>query len=604
MTYAQNAEIDSKGAVHTLWMFVRPYRGHLVLGFSLVLINRFSSLVLPASTKYLIDDVVGKRHTQLLVPLLIIVVAAACVQGISLFALTHLLPKTAQKLITELRCHLQAHLERLPVAVFDDVNTGALVARVMNDVEGVRNLMGTGLVQFLGMLLTSILAGLVLFYISPLMTLLVLSLVSVFGVPLKRAAYRLRPLLRERNAIHASLSGRLTESLAGIRVVKGYAAEKREAETFSRGAYRLLDRTFKALQLQASIGLASAMLLAIVTAAVLFVGTHEVLAGSLTLGSFLTYIVFLGLLVSPIVHLSDMGTQVTEALAGLDRVLEILGERPEDRDPRRTITLTEVRGEVIFDKVSFAYRSDNLVLRDISFHAEPGTLTALVGPSGAGKSTIAGLIAAFYSPTEGTVSVDGIDLSKIRLDSYRARIGVVLQDPFLFDGSILENVAFSRPHANITEVLNACRAAYVNEFAEKCHHGYDTVVGECGVKLSGGQKQRVAIARAIVADARILILDEATSSLDPESENLIQCALVSLMRDRTTFIITHRLSTIRMADQILVIENGRISERGTHDSLLKARGYYCQLYAEQLAPETNVLSRESGLLSPVSNFET
>jgi subfamily B ATP-binding cassette protein MsbA len=571
-----------------IWALVKPRRGLLAVGFALMAVNRVSGLVLPASTKFLIDDVIGKRNTELLAPLLGGVVAATIVQGITSFALTQLLSKAAQRLIAELRRKVQAHIGRLSVSFYDANKTGTLVARIMNDVEGVRNLIGTGLVEFAGGLLTATIAFVVLLRISPLMTILAFSFLFGFGIVLNKAFGTIRPIFRERSKINAEVTGRLTESLGGVRVVKGYHAESREEAVFAAGVKRLLDNILKTLTATSVMGLSSTVLLGVVGAVVMFVGTRQILAGTLTLGGFFTYTLFLGFLVAPLFQIVAIGTQLTEALAGLERTREILREQPEDADPKRTTALPSIRGEVAFENVSFSYEAGKEVLHEVSFTAAPDTVTALVGPSGSGKSTIIGLVAAFHVPVSGTVRVDGVDLSTVRLDSYRTTLGVVLQETFLFDGTIRENVAFSRPEALEEDILKACRIARVDEFAEGFEKKYDTIVGERGVKLSGGQRQRVSIARAILADPRILILDEATSSLDSESEALIQEGLSFLMKGRTTFVIAHRLSTIRRADQILVVENGRIVERGTHESLYREGGRYFEMYTKQHGVETNL----------------
>jgi subfamily B ATP-binding cassette protein MsbA len=571
-----------------LWALIAPRRGVLALGMVLMAVNRVSGLVLPASTKFLIDDVVGKRRIDLLGPLIGAVLAATLLQGATSFALTQLLSKAAQRLIAQMRCRVQAHVGRLPVAYFDATKTGTLVSRIMNDVEGVRNLIGTGLVEFVGGLLTAALALIVMFRLSPGMTIVTFSSLALFGAVLSRGFGTLRPSFRERGRIHAEVTGRLNESLGGVRVVKGYHAEGREERVFAEGVGRILANILKTLTTTSVLSLSAAVLLGVVGAGIMFVGARGILAGELTLGGFFTYTVFLGFLVAPMFQIVSIGTQLTEALAGLERTREILREQPEDQDPRRTATLPALRGDVVFDDVTFAYDSGKAVLEHVSFRAEPGTVTALVGPSGAGKSTMIGLLAAFHVPTAGRVLLDGVDLSSVRLDSYRTRLGVVLQETFLFDGTIRENVAFSRPEAGEEEVLAACRIARVDEFAESFEKGYETVVGERGVKLSGGQKQRVSIARAILADPAILILDEATSSLDSESEALIQEGLSYLMRGRTTFVIAHRLSTIRRADQILVVERGRVVERGTHASLYASGGRYFEMYTKQHGLESNL----------------
>lgn len=564
-----------------IWALVKPRRGVLVAGFVLMLVNRVAGLVLPASSKYLVDDVVGKREIDLLLPLVLVVVAATLVQGVTSFTLTQLLSKSAQRLIAELRRRVQKHIGQLPVAYYDANKTGALVSRIMSDVEGIRNLIGTGLVEFVGGLITAIIAFAVLVRISPVMTLVAFAVLLLFVLILNRAFATIRPIFRERGKIQADVTGRLTESLGAVRVVKGYRAEEREHEIFSTGVGRLLDNVLKTLTATSVMGLSSTVLMGLVGAVVMFVGGRQMLAGSMTLGEFVTYTLFLGFLVAPVFQIVAIGTQITEALAGLERTREILREQPEDLDPARTFTLSELEGDVRFEDVTFAYDPAKPVLHGISFHSPPGTVTALVGPSGSGKSTIIGLVAAFHSPVTGRVLIDGHDLRTLRLGDYRSRLGVVLQDTFLFDGSIRENIAFSRPEATDLEIEAAARVARVDEFADRFPERYDTVVGERGVKLSGGQKQRVSIARALLADPRILILDEATSSLDSESEALIQAGLHELMRGRTTFVIAHRLSTIRRADQILVIEDGRILERGTHESLYALEGRYRDLYDKQ-----------------------
>jgi subfamily B ATP-binding cassette protein MsbA len=567
---------------------MRPRRGLLALGFLLMIVNRVSALVLPYSTKFLIDGVIAKHHIELLRRLVLTVLGATVIQGITSFSLTQLLSKAAQRLIAELRRKVQTHISRLPVAFYDSNKTGMLVARIMSDVEGVRNLLGTGLVDFVGGLLTSCIALIVLFRISSLMTVLAFGFLLCFGLTLKKAFGTIRPILRERSKINAEVTGRLTESLGGVRVIKGYHAEEREEAVFAGGVRRLLDNVMRTLTATSVMSLAASLLLGVVGAVIMYVGARQIMAGTLTVGGFFSYTLFLGFLVAPMTQIVGIGTQLTEALAGLERTQEILGERPEDRDPKRTVALNDVHGRLEFEHVSFSYDGNRTVLRDVSFRAEPGTVTALVGSSGSGKSTIIGLISAFYVPTEGQALVDGIDLSTVRLDSYRTRLGVVLQESFLFDGTIRENVAFSRPDASDEQILRACRIARVEEFAESFPDKYETVVGERGVKLSGGQRQRISIARAILAEPRILILDEATSSLDSESEAMIQQGLSYLMQGRTTFVIAHRLSTIRRADQILVVEHGEIVERGTHEQLYAMQGRYFDLYTKQQGLERNL----------------
>ncbi len=575
-------------ALPEIWELLHPRRGLLLLGLGLMVINRVSGLVLPASTKYLIDDVIGKKHLQLLYPLVGVVLTATIVQGLTSFALTQTLSKAAQKLITEMRRRVQEHVGRLSVSYYDANKTGILVSRIMSDVEGVRNLIGTGLIDFAGGLLTAVIAFVVLIRISPVMTGIAFGFLAVFGLGLRKAFRVIRPIFRERAKINAEVTGRLTESLGGVRVVKGYHAEDREHQVFSGGVERLLQNVFRTLTATSVMSLSSSMLMGLIGAIVMFMGTRQILAGKLTLGGFFTYTMFLGYLAAPLFQVVGIGTQITEALAGLERTREVLNETPEDKDASRTVTLPEIKGDVVFEDVTFAYEQARTVLNDISFHARPGTVTALVGSSGSGKSTIIGLIAAFHKPNSGRVLVDSVDLSTVRLDSYRSHLGMVLQDSFLFDGSIRENVAFSKPDATDEEILRACAIARVDEFAERFDAKYDTIIGERGVKLSGGQRQRVSIARAILANPRILILDEATSSLDSESEAMIQDGLSYLMQGRTTFVIAHRLSTIRRADQILVVEAGRIVEQGTHASLYGLGGRYYELYTKQHGIERNL----------------
>jgi ABC-type multidrug transport system fused ATPase/permease subunit len=571
-----------------VWALVKARRGILVLGFALMVVNRVSGLVLPASTKWLVDNVIGKRQVQLLMPLVLIILCATAIQGLTSFALTQLLSKSSQRMITELRVKVQSHIGRLPVAFYDANKTGVLVSRIMSDVEGIRNLIGTGLIEFAGGILTAIFAFAVLLKISVTMTAMASGVLVLFAIGMNYAFKTIRPIYRARPKLNAEVTGRLTESLGGVRVVKGYHAEEREEKVFAAGVKRLLDNVLKTLTATSVLSLSATALMGLVSAAIIWLGVRRIFSGAMTLGDYFTYVVFVAMLVAPVIQIVGIGPQMIEALAGLERTREILNEEPEDEVPGRTIRLDRIRGHVEFQNVSFAYDPGKFVLRDISFESDPGTVTALVGPSGAGKSTIIGLIAAFYTPTSGRVLVDGVDLAQVRLDSYRTQLGVVLQESFLFDGTIRENVAFSRPDATEEELLAACRIARVDEFAETFVKRYETVVGERGVKLSGGQKQRVSIARAILADPRILILDEATSSLDSESEAMIQEGLRYLMRGRTTFVIAHRLSTVRRADQILVVEAGQIIEHGRHESLYAASGRYFDLYTKQHGLESNL----------------
>ena len=566
---------------------VWPRRYLFALGLVLVFINRAASLVLPASTKYLIDDIVGTRREDLLTPLVAVVGTAIVIQALTSFALTQLLSASAQKLIAEMRVRVQGHIGRLPIRYYDANKTGALVSRIMSDVEGVRNLVGTGLVELIGGVFTAVIAFVLLIRINATLTFVAIGFLLIFVIVLQRAFRSIRPIFRERGKINAEVTGRLTETLGGIRVVKGFHAEEREAAVFAGGAMRLFENVRRSLLATSTIGLASTLLMGIVSATVMIVGGRLLIQGAMSIGDFFQFTLLLGFMVAPVFQVANIGTQLTEAFAGLDRMHEVLGERPEDEDPDRTVDLGHIEGHVQFEDVSFEYDAGKPVLRNISFEARPGSSTALVGSSGSGKSTLIGLVAAFAKPLAGRVLVDGKNLSAARLDSYRSQLGVVLQDNFLFDGTIKENILFGRPGASDAEILDAVRIARVDEFVAQFDQGLETIIGERGIKLSGGQRQRVAIARAILANPRILILDEATSSLDSESEALIQEGLAALMRGRTTFVIAHRLSTIRGADQILVLEHGKIVEQGTHTQLLDREGRYFDLYTRQAGLEHN-----------------
>ena len=571
-----------------IWKLVKPRRVLLGGSFLLMIVNRASGLVLPASFRYLIDRVMNKGELSLLPYIVGAVVLATVLQGITSYTLTQLLSKEGQRLITELRMKVQAHIGRLPVSFYDENRTGTLVARIMTDVEGVRNLIGTGVVDFVGGVLTAVFAFVYLIRLSVVMTLMTFVILVLFAIILQRAFKTIRPIFRERSKINAEVTGRLTESLGGVRVVKGYHAEESEARVFAGGAQRLLNNVISSLTAQSMMALASTTVLGAVTALIMYLGGHQVAAHRLTIGEYVAYVAFLAFMVAPIAQLVSIGTQLTEAMAGLDRTTEILNVREEDGDPARSTSLGVIRGDVVFDRVQFEYEAEKPVLHGISFESKPGTVTALVGSSGSGKSTIISLVCGFHTATGGTLLVDQHDRANVRLSSYREQLGVVLQETFLFDGTIAENVRFSRPAATEEMLMEACRIARVDEFAERFPEGYSTIVGERGVKLSGGQRQRISIARAILADPRILILDEATSSLDSESEAMIQAGLNHLMKGRTTFVIAHRLSTIRKADQILVVEAGNIVERGTHDSLYELGGRYFDLYTRQHGLETNL----------------
>jgi subfamily B ATP-binding cassette protein MsbA len=562
-------------------------RGRLSVGLLLMLVNRLSGLVLPWTSKSLIDDVVGKHRAELLTPLAIAAGVATVVQAITSFALSQVLGVAAQRAITDMRRRVEAHVARLPVGYFDSTQSGVLISRIMSDAEGIRNLVGTGLVQLTGSIVTAIAALAYLFYLNWWLTSVTLIMLASFGGGMALAFNRLRPLFRERGKINAEVTGRLNETLGGIRIVKTYTAEKREELVFTRGVHRLYRNIAKSITGVSSITAFSTVIVGAIGVTMMLVGGRSVLAGQMTLGEFITYIFFTGLMAAPVVQIASIGTQISEAFAGLDRIRELLQMATEDQQDASKASTGEIRGEVEFDGVSFEYNPGVPVLRDISFSAPAGTTTALVGSSGSGKSTLISLVMAFNRPKEGRVLVDGEDLASMRLRDYRSQLGVVLQDNFLFDGTIAENIRYGRPDATLEEIKRVSRIAHADEFIDNFEKGYDTVVGERGVKLSGGQRQRVAIARAILADPKILVLDEATSSLDSESEALIQDGLKSLREGRTTFVIAHRLSTIRSADQILVLEHGEIVERGTHAELLALGGRYRTLYDKQYRLESD-----------------
>lgn len=553
----------------------------MLLGLVLILVNRLSGMILPASTRYLIDDVITGSRRELLGPILLGLLLATMIQSGTSFALTRLLSVEAQHLIAELRAQVQNHVLRLPVRTFEEIKSGELVSRIMNDVQGVRNLVGTGLVQLVGGVLTAVIALFFLLRINPVMTGLALIPMVLFALVSTRAFKRLRPAFRERGKIQAEVTGRLTESLGGIRIIKGFHALGRENEIFRSGVLRIFENVKTTLTTTAAVTSLGTFFVGLASVIILGYGGRLILANTLTVGELFSFTLFLAFLIGPIVQMSNIGTQMTEAFAGLDRTGELLAQPGEDDDPKRTVQMPTIDGHVRFEHVSFAYTPGEPVLHDIDFEAKPGSVIALVGSSGSGKSTLAALAVSFLSPDEGRVIVDGIDLDTVRLASYRSQLGLVLQDEFLFDGTIRDNLLFARPDADAEEVNRAAERAFVTEFTKRLPDGLDTVIGERGVKLSGGQRQRVTIARALLAAPRILLLDEATSSLDTESESFIQASLEELLRGRTTFVVAHRLSTIQRADQILVIEDGAIIERGRHSELMELEGRYHRLFTLQ-----------------------
>ena len=561
--------------------------GRLTLGLALMLVSRIAGLVLPATSKFLIDDVIGKRHASMLVPLALVAGAATLVQAVTSFLLSQVLGVAAQRAITDMRRRVEAHVARLPVGYFDSTKSGILISRIMTDAEGIRNLVGNGLVQLVGSIVTAVLALAYLFYLNWLLTCVNIVALASFGVAMAVAFKRLRPLFRERGKINAEVTGRLNETLGGIRIVKTYTAEKREELVFTKGVHRLFRNVAESITGVSAITTFSTAIIGIIGVIMIIVGGRAILAGSMTIGDFMNYVLFTGMLAAPVVQIASIGTQISEAFAGLDRIRELMDMATEDQQDAAKPPLAEIRGEVEFQHVSFEYNPGVLVLKHIDFIAPAGTTTALVGSSGSGKSTLISLVMAFNRPLSGRILVDGRDLAAVRLRDFRSQLGVVLQDNFLFDGTIAENIGYGRPDATLDEIKRVSRIAHADEFIEKFDKGYDTIVGERGVKLSGGQRQRVSIARAILADPRILVLDEATSSLDSESEAMIQDGLKSLRHGRTTFVIAHRLSTIRSADQILVLEQGEIVERGSHAELIALGGRYRTLYDKQYKFESD-----------------
>lgn len=573
-------------------------RWRLLVGSILMLVSRLAGMVLPASTKYIGDEVFVNQRYDLIKWIALAIAISTLIQGVTSFILSQILGVAAQRAITEMRKRVQQHIERLPISYFDSTQSGQLISRIMNDAEGIRNLVGTGLGQILGSIVTASIAMVVLFYLNWQLTLATMTVLVLFGGVLAYAFKKLRPIFRERGEITAQVTGRLGESLGGIRIVKAYTAEKREELSFARGAHRLFRNVAKSLTGVSAVGSFSSIVIGAVAVVMIVMGGNAVQGGTMTLGDLLMYISFTFLLAMPVIELTSIGTQITEAFAGLDRIREVMRMDTEDEQDLEKLSLRDVQGTVEFEDVYFEYDQNVPVLKGISFVAGAGTTTALVGSSGSGKSTILSLVLNFIQPKSGAIRIDGKDLQSVKLRDYRSRLGVVLQDNFLFDGTVLENIRFSNPQASFAQIKEVCRVANADEFIEKFPNGYDTVVGERGVKLSGGQRQRIAIARALLADPRILILDEATSSLDSESEALIQEGLRRLREGRTTFVIAHRLSTIRSADQIMVVEAGEIVERGTHDELIVMDGRYKQLYDKQYRFEQNLF------VNPGEDFTT
>ena len=584
---AKKKKVDYSNAWPEAKALIVSHRHRLTIGLGLMLINRLSGLVLPASSKYLIDDVIGKRQAELLVPLALAAGAATLVQAVTSFGLSQVLGVAAQRAITDMRRRVEAHVARLPVRYFDSTKSGVLISRIMTDAEGIRNLVGNGLVQLVGSIVTAVLALAYLFYLNWMLTLANIVALSAFGFAMATAFKRLRPLFRERGKINAEVTGRLNETLGGIRIVKTYTAEKREELVFTKGAHRLFRNVAKSITGVSAITAFPTAIIGIIGVIMIIVGGRSILANQMTIGEFFNYILFTGLLAAPVVQMASIGTQISEAFAGLDRIRELLQMTTEDQEDAVKAPLGEIAGEIVFEEVSFEYNPGTPVLKGVSFRAPAGTTTALVGSSGSGKSTLISLVMAFNRPLSGRILVDGKDLAAMRLRDYRQQLGVVLQDNFLFDGSIADNIKYGKPDATIEDVKRVSRIAHADEFIETFEQGYDTIVGERGVKLSGGQRQRVSIARAILANPRILVLDEATSSLDSESEAMIQDGLKALRQGRTTFVIAHRLSTIRSADQILVLEHGEIVERGSHAELIALGGRYRTLYDKQYKFESD-----------------
>ncbi len=588
MAEEKKKKVDYSGAWAEARKIVWNARWRLLVGSVLLLISRLAGMVLPASTKYIGDEVFTNQNYSLIKWIALAIGVSTLVQGITGFALSQILGVAAQRAITEMRKRVQAHIERLPISYFDSTQSGQLISRIMNDAEGIRNLVGTGLGQILGSIVTAVIAIGVLMYLNWQLTIATIVVLLIFGGALLYAFKVLRPVFRERGEITAEVTGRLGESLGGIRIVKAYTAEKREELSFARGAHRLFRNVAKSVTGVSAINSFASVVIGAVAVVMIVIGGNAIQAQTMTLGDFLMYISFTFLLAMPVIELTAIGTQITEALAGLDRIREVMAMTTETEEDNKLEPIPIVKGNIDFENVEFEYDAGVPVLRGLSFHSEAGTTTALVGSSGSGKSTILSVVLNFIKPVKGKVLIDGKDLQSVRLHDYRRHLGVVLQDNFLFDGTILDNIRFANPEADFPAIKEVCRIANADEFIEKFPNGYETVVGERGVKLSGGQRQRIAIARALLADPQILILDEATSSLDSESEALIQEGLINLRKGRTTFVIAHRLSTIRSADQILVVEAGEIPERGTHDELIALSGRYKQLYDKQYRFEQNL----------------
>ena len=587
MDAPKKKSVSASAAWREARALIWAHRRRLTLGLGLMLVSRLAGLVLPASSKYLIDDVVNGGRSELLMPIALAAGAATLVQAVTSFALGQILGVAAQRAITDMRKRVQARIMHLPVRYFDSTQTGVLVSRIMSDAEGIRNLVGTGLVQLVGGMVTAVLGIGILFWLNWHLTVITILVLLAFGGGMAYAFRTLRPLFRERGKINAEVTGRLTEALGGIRVVKSYTAEKREEIVFTKGAHRLFRNIAKSMTGVSATTAGSTVIVGIIGVLMIWLGGRAILAGEMTLGDLIMYIFFIGLVAAPLVSIASIGTQITEAFAGLDRIREILDTRTELDEDEARAPVDTLKGDVAFDDVWFEYNEGQPVLRGVSFQASAGTTTALVGSSGSGKSTLISIVMAFNRPTKGRVLVDGKDLADLRLMDYREQLASVLQENFLFDGTIAANVGYAKPGATLDEIKEACRIAHCDEFISQFPQGYDTIVGERGIKLSGGQRQRVSIARAILANPRILILDEATSSLDSESEQMIQDGLRRLRSGRTSFVIAHRLSTIRSADQILVIEAGQIVERGTHEELLALGGRYRQLYDKQYSFETD-----------------